>query len=171
MPIILPTATVQKLKDVQKGSLVSFYHVDQTLLGIRAERVQDHSPVLVAINRRDGMMSAQLLPRRHRQDDLAMANPDTFVLVHTRDWSLYAHPNHWNADFRSISFAAGYSGHLLIGEGKRGVAVTAEADCCYLDLNAWTINDPNADSYMSTRNWNIAIPSSGPDQPEWLFPV
>ena len=166
MSIVLPTAKVQKLKDVEKGSLISIYvrthNAEGTAIAIRAERAGDHSPVAVAIEGDKDRRVASLVP----------AKPDTDVLVHGRNWSLDADPRDWVADFGFVTFGNDCSGLLLIGdEGKRGLVVSTGIACCYLNLDAWTVHDPNSESYVRTGKWNIAIPSNGPDETEWLFPM
>jgi hypothetical protein len=92
-------------------------------------------------------------------------------LVHGRDWSVYTHPRDWAADFKSLSFGSDCTGILLVGDsGKRGLVVSGTIDCCYLDLNDWIVHDPNSESYMSTRRWNIVVPSNSPDRADCLLP-
>lgn len=154
--IALPT--VEKLKNVKNGSLVSFpVDNDTSALGIRVERSKDAAPVIVCFEKAGNLIQAWLLP--DVSGAASRVNPQTFVAVHGDDWQIHVRPNDWSAQFGFITFASQCNGLLLIGENDvMGCAVGAPGLCCYLNFKTWKISDHNSESYMTARLWNISVP-------------
>jgi hypothetical protein len=161
MTILVPHVDSKSFTDVELGSLVKVRDTQfHEHIGIRIKDVGG-TPILVSLERDGEQAKATAIPPRPMGTRGGIP-PNTRVLDFGKEWKTYAPPSVWSTSHTICNFGIEAAGTLLLADdGELGLAALVNTASGYVKFSDWTLYDHNAEHYIQTRGWNIALPGLG----------